>query len=232
MDYFLLDNPLTEDPDDQIAIVANVRTYTDSQIVQRMMKRGTSLTETDILAVVNSYHSEIGLIIEEGDGINTALINAQPAIGGKFNSVNDSFDKARHAVNYGVNFSKPIRLKIAGYRMNKVQTPETGPVVASVKDSVSGLSDGALSAGGVLEISGKCLKIFTDIPDNGVFFIAAGGTEYRAATFVENKPSRLIVMIPELPSGTYSLEIRTNFIKVATPGKQLRKARFGKPLTM
>jgi hypothetical protein len=58
------------------------------------------------------------------------------------------------------------------------------------------------------------------------------GTEYKATTLVENKPSRLIVMLPPLPSGAYTLEVRTHFIGNATPGKQLRRAQFAKPLNI
>jgi hypothetical protein len=63
-----------------------------------------------------------------------------------------------------------------------------------------------------------------------VYFVAVDGTEYKAVTLVENKPSRLIVMLPSLPSGTYMLEVRTHFINSSKPGKQLRKIQFAKPL--
>jgi ribosomal protein S17E len=232
MDYFFIDNPLTGDPNDKMGILTNVRTYTDPQIVKRMMQRGTLLTETDILATLNLYSSEIGRIVEEGDGIHTDLINAQPSLVGKFIDVSDSFDGNRHKVTYNVNFSKAIQQKIGGYKMRKVQTPDTGPIIIAVKDSISGLTDGTLSAGGVLELSGHCLKIFTDMPDNGVVFIAADNTEYKASVFVDNKPSRFAVMIPVLLAGTYTLEVRTNYIKSSAPSKQLRKTQFDKPLTM
>jgi hypothetical protein len=49
---------------------------------------------------------------------------------------------------------------------------------------------------------------------------------------VENKPARLIVMLPSLPSGTYTLKVHTPFIGNTTPGKQLRKAQFPKPLNI
>ncbi|MDR1096614.1 MAG: DUF4469 domain-containing protein, partial [Tannerella sp.] len=71
-----------------------------------------------------------------------------------------------------------------------------------------------------------------DLPDDGVYFIDAGGTEYKAATLVENKPARLIVILPPLPSGAYTLEVRTHFIGSAAPGKQLRRAQFAKSLNI
>ncbi|MDR2775983.1 MAG: DUF4469 domain-containing protein [Tannerella sp.] len=232
MDYFLIDNCLTPDPNDQIAIPANIRSYTDEQIIDRIMQRGTTLTRPDLLAAVRAYQEEHGYIVEEGNGFNTGLINADPTVAGKFNSVTDAYDSSRHRMYYAVNFSKNIREKFGRVKMTKVQAPVTGPIIVAVKDSISGLTDGTLSVGGVLDISGSRLKAYPDLPDDGVYFIASDGTEYKVSTLVENKPSRLIAMIPELPAGGYTLEVRTHFISSSVPGKQLRKAQFAKQLSV
>jgi hypothetical protein len=112
---------------------------------------------------------------------------------------------------YSVNFSRTIQVKFAKVKMNKVQTPNIGPLITAVRDSLSGLTDGTLSAGGVLDISGSRLKVYPELADDGVYFIAADDTEYKAITLVENKFLRLIVMLPALPSGSYTLEVRTHF---------------------
>jgi hypothetical protein len=230
MDYFLTDNHLTPDPDDQVAIPANVRSYTDEGIIDRILQRGTTLTRADLLASIQAYQAEHGYIVDEGNGFNTGLINAGPSITGKFNGVTDSYDHSRHNLRYGVNFSKSVRERIGKVKMTKVQAPVTGPIITAIKDSLSDLTDGTLSAGGVLDIAGSRLKVYPDIPEDGVYFIASDGTEYKASTLVENKPSRLIAMIPTLPAGSYTLEVRTHYIKSAEPGKQLRKMQFAKML--
>jgi hypothetical protein len=232
MDYFLTDNHLTSDPNDQTAIPTNIRSYTDDQIIDRIMQRGTTLTRPDLLAGIRAYQEEHGYIVEEGNSFNTGLLNAGPDIAGKFNSVTDGYDHSRHKTRYSVSFSRSIQEKIAKIKMNKVQAPNTGPLIAAIRDGASGLTDGTLSAGGVLDITGSRLKVFPDLPDDGVYIVAPDGVEYKASTLVENKPSRLIVMIPELPPGTYTLEVRTHFIGNATPGKQLRKAQFAKLLNI
>jgi hypothetical protein len=232
MDYFLIENNLTPDPNDQVAIPANIRSYTDDDIVDRIMQRGTTLTRPDLLAAIQAYKAEHGYIIEEGNGFNTGLINAGPSISGKFNDATDSFDHARHSLRYNVNFSKDIREKVGAVKMSKVQAPVTGPIIVAIKDSLSGLTDGILTAGSVLDISGSRLKVFPDIPEDGVYFVASDGTEYKASTLVENKPSRVIAMIPALPAGAYTLEVRTHYIGSSTPGKQLKKTQFSKVLSM
>jgi hypothetical protein len=121
---------------------------------------------------------------------------------------------------------------VAKIKVSKVQTPNTGPLITAIRDGVSGLTDGTLSAGGVLDIAGSRLKIFSDLPDDGVYFVAPDGKEYKATMLVENKPSRLIVMLSSLPSGTYTLEVRTHYTGSGKPGKQLRKAPFTKLLNI
>jgi hypothetical protein len=232
MDYFLIDNHLTPDQDDQVAIPANIHSYTDEEIVDRILNRGTTLTRADLLASIQTYHAEHGYIVDEGNGFNTGLINAGPNILGKFNNVTDSYDNSRHKMRYNVNFSKSIQEKVSKVKMTKIQAPATGPVIAAIKDSISGLTDGTLSVGGVLDIAGNRLKVYTEISEDGVYFIASDGTEYKASTLVENKPSRLIVIIPALPEGSYTLEVRTHFIGSSTKGKQLRKMQFAKVLNV
>jgi hypothetical protein len=80
--------------------------------------------------------------------------------------------------------------------MNKMQAPNTGPLVTAIYDGISGLTDSTLNAGGVLDIAGSRLKVFPDLPDDSVYVVAPDGKEYKASTLVENKPSRLIVMRP------------------------------------
>jgi hypothetical protein len=232
MEYFLVDNNLTPDPNDQIAIPTNIRSYTDNDIIDRIMQRGTTLTRPDLLAAVRAYLEEHGYIVEEGNGFNTGLINAGPSITGKFNDATDSYDHSRHSLRYSMNFSKDIREKISRVKMTKVQAPVTGPIIVAIKDSLSGQTDGTLSAGGVLDIAGSRLKVYPDIPEDGVYFLASDGTEYKASVLVENKPSRVIVMLPVLPVGSYTLEVRTHYSSSSIPGKQLRKTQFAKLLNV
>jgi hypothetical protein len=52
--YSLVENQLTERPDDYSAITHSLPSLDKAAIIDRMLNRGTSLTRTDILAVMNS----------------------------------------------------------------------------------------------------------------------------------------------------------------------------------
>lgn len=54
-----------------------------------------------------------------------------------------------------------------------------------------------------------------------------------AAAVAENKPARLMVMIPAtVAAGTYHVEVRTKLDSSGKPGKSLKVGRFSKELTV
>ncbi len=232
LNYFLINNHLTPDPNDQTTVVTGVKSYNDEEIAERMLRRGSTVTKADILAVFQNLVTEISYIVSEGDAVNSALIQATPSISGKFNDVRDSFDPSRHKLNYNLRFGKTVRDAMRKTKATKVATPETGPIISMIRDSVSGQADGTLTSGGSLEIFGSRLKVIPDMEGNGAFFIGADGTEYPVVTLVDNKPSRLIVLIPTLPAGDYILEVRTNFSGSSVPVKQIKIVRYAKTLAV
>ena len=68
------------------------------EIVKRIVKRGTTLTETDIRAVLRLSFEEIAEAVSEGNNVNLILVNNRPSIQGVFSDVNDSYDASRHTV--------------------------------------------------------------------------------------------------------------------------------------
>jgi hypothetical protein len=84
----------------------------------------------------------------------------------------------------------------------------------------------------VLQIRGGRLKLATENPDNGIFLIDEQAQTVKLATIVENKPARLIAMIPaNLPAGVYTLEVRTNLSAYNKEAKSIKTGRFQKELT-
>ncbi|MDE5798246.1 MAG: DUF4469 domain-containing protein, partial [Treponemataceae bacterium] len=66
----------------------------------------------------------------------------------------------------------------------------------------------------------------------GVFLVPEnGGEAVRCGVVAENKPARVMVMIPaDIASGTYYAEVRSRFMGNSQAGKTLKTGRFGKPL--
>src|SRR5699024_8087504 len=83
------------------------------------------------------------------------------------------------------------------------------PMVRYFKDFSSDTVNQTLTPGAPAEIRGSDLKVDPADTSQGVFFIAADGTETRAATIMRNMPSNLIFMVPGgLAAGEYEVEVR------------------------
>ena len=173
--YCLRENLLTPAPDDYMAQMTDVRSYTLDEIIDAMMEKGTTITRADVAATLQVYGEVCSSIIADGSAINTPLMNTSMSISGVFNGANDSFDKKRHTVNLN------------------------------------------LTAGTLLRI----------------FFVPETGTPVRAAVIAENKPARLMAIIPaDLAQGTYYIEVRTKLSGGGTKLKAAKKGSFAKPLTV
>jgi len=216
--YSTTENLLTERPDDLSAICYPASNFDKDAIFNEMMKRGTLLTKTDILAVLNLYEETIADILSSGNTVTTPLFNTSFSISGVFEGAMDSFDPSRHKLN--INLTKGTMSRDAEKRVKLEKTNAVAPMplIQEVKDSISGSYNSKLTPGGVIELRGNTLKIDGDKPECGLWFVFEDGTETKAAVIVENKPSRIIAMIPNLVVGEYNVKIVTQY----TGGKVLK----------
>lgn len=100
--YHLVENQLTERPDDFMAQTHSAITFTREMVVERMLQRGTLLTKTDILAVFNAEDETIVDIVKEGNTVAMPLFYTAFSISGVFESPMDSFDHLRHKLNINI----------------------------------------------------------------------------------------------------------------------------------
>ena len=233
LQYNLLENLLTPAPDDYMAQVINVRSYSNEEIADLMLKRGTSLTKADTLLVLQVYQQVIADLIADGCAVTNPLFNAFPSISGVFEGAADNFDGARHKVNINLNVGTVLRDAVKNVKTEKVQLVEALPYITEVQDTVSGSVNDKLTLGGVMTIIGSRLKFITENENNGVYLISENNTETKCNIIVDNKPARLIVMIPnKLSQGSYHLEVRTTFTTAPKASKQLKVGRFAKILSV
>ena len=231
--YCLRENLLTPAPDDYMAQMTDVRSYTLDEIIDAMMEKGTTITRADVAATLQVYGEVCSSIIADGSAINTPLMNTSMSISGVFNGANDSFDKKRHTVNLNLTAGTLLREAAAKVKCEKTETVSTDPYITEVTDVVSGKVNTVLTKGGVVQLTGSRLKFDQKDEAQGIFFVPETGTPVRAAVIAENKPARLMAIIPaDLAQGTYYIEVRTKLSGGGTKLKAAKKGSFVKPLTV
>ena len=180
------------------------------------------------------YREVVTDLVADGSAVNTALFHITPSIAGVFNGLGDSFAPARHTVKVNLNQGAALRSAAGRIKTRKVQVADPIPYIVEVKDVLSGSTNDHLTAGGVVQMRGSRLKFVADDTTNGIFLLPAiGGTEVRLTTVVENKPARLIAMLPAyIGAGEYHLEVRTTYINSAKTSQTLKTGRFHRTLTL
>lgn len=219
--YHLVENHLTDRDNDYTAQVQSASSFDKNALVDRMLQRGTLLTKTDILAVLNSFDETVCDVLKEGSTINLPLFNTGFSISGVFEGAMDSFDPARHDININISRGLLLRELKDDISAEKVATPAPSNNIIEVKDSITGKVNESVTSGGVFEIYGSGIKVSGSSADVGVYFEAFDGTTSKVATIVQNNPSNLIVMVPVLKAGDYTLKIVTQY----AGGKDLKEPR-------
>ncbi|MDE6706122.1 MAG: DUF4469 domain-containing protein [Treponemataceae bacterium] len=232
--YSLRENLLTPEPDDCMAQVQDVRSYSQDEVIDLMMRRGTTLTRADVAAVLQVYTEVIGELTADGSAVNTPLFNTSFSVGGVFNGMADMFDRARHTVSVNVNAGTALREAVKSVRTEKTEGAATGPYITEAADVVSGAVNSTVTAGGILRLTGARLKFDVADAGQGVFLVPeSGGEAVRCSVVAENKPARLMVMIPaDIAPGTYYAEVRTKIVEGNKSGKTLKAGRLGKVLSV
>ncbi|MGI0516875.1 DUF4469 domain-containing protein [Treponema denticola] len=231
--YSLRENLLTPAPDDYMAQVTDVRSYTLDEIIDLMMEKGTTLTRADVAATLQVYGEVVSAIIKDGSAVNTPLMNTSMSISGVFDGANDSFDKKRHTVNLNITAGTLLRDAVTKVKCEKTEGVSTDPYITEVTDIVSGKVNEVLTKGGVVQLVGSRLKFDAKDTAQGIFFVPETGNPVRAAVIAENKPARLMAIIPaDLAAGTYYIEVRTKYANATKQLKTLKIGRFAKPLTI
>ena len=81
--YALRENLLTPEPDDYMAQTVDARSYRGEEIVDLMLKRGSTLTKADA-AAVELYNTVCAELIADGCNLNTPLMNTSLSVSGVF----------------------------------------------------------------------------------------------------------------------------------------------------
>jgi hypothetical protein len=211
LEYALVLNELTDDPNDFRAQVVNVRSFTQNDVIDRIMKIGAGLTRSDIVSVLEAEKQVVTDIIADGGAVNTDLFYASPSIQGVFTA---TAEPDAHTVRINLRPGQVLQKAIVDMKTKEVPGGgTTSHAINAVIDATSGEVNIGLTVGGIITIQGHKIKISGPDADVGLYFRdAAGGAEEKyPGVFGENLPSRLTFIMPALTPGVYRLSIKTKF---------------------
>lgn len=209
----LYDNLLTERKGDYTAKPRITGTLYNTDIAARIVAARTEYQHGTILNILDMADSHKVQAIAEGksvvDGVGQYLVNVQ----GAFEGEKAQFEPGKHALGITYTMGKLLRetLKLVKVEVNGVAA--VGPVINTVTDSTSKAINGQLSSGGALVLGGVNLKIQGDDPSIGVYLTPTteGAAPMKAPVVIANSPSQVIVQMPTLADGQYTVSLTTQY---------------------
>lgn len=220
--YYLHPNAISQNPDSHKAVIIPHRVHNTQGIIEEMLKKGTTLSEADILATMQLLFEVVTEQLQEGNNVNLPIVNLRPGISGSFSGALDSFDPKRHKTKATASIGMLLSKSMKNVSVEKTNRPLTIPLLSSFKDIQTGSLNDILTVGGIGELSGSDLNYNAAHPDEGIFFISTTNEEYKVTQVAVLHPKKLVFSIPLVPAGNYTLIVRKNF---GNSGKTLRQGR-------
>ena len=227
--YYLVPNTATPDPNDQSARVATQKNHTEADLAQEMFERNMVAKPDLALGVINYYQTLIAEKIANGDAVNTVLCTIRPGIQGVFTNADDTFDPARHTIRANFYNGPLLDEKLATAAVEKIQQPAPAPVLVTYTDTTTGHQNSVVTPGEIALGKGENLKGGSD-PTEGFFFInVATGVATRVTKVARLTNGEVTFLNPTLAAGDYWLEARRLY---GANKDLLRVGRLGFKLTV
>ena len=211
----LYPNLLTEDPNDYVARVVSDRTLSVKEICNEAVGRGGAATTAEAMEHnVNLFLKEMGYQLSDGFSINTGYFTANALIRGVFNSPTETFNADKHAILYQFNQGELLRKELPNVAVEITGLGDSSISISEVLDVKTGSVNDLLTPSRNLRIKGIKLKLAGDNPAVGVYFVnqaTSERTKVESSEIVTNNPAELIIVIPELAAGNYSIEVASQF---------------------
>ena len=230
---YLYDNVLTENPNDFMARVSSERSLSVKEICESASNRGGA----DVSAAAMEHAAELFLKemayqLSDGYSVNTVYFTASAQIRGVFDSPTESFNAQKHTVLFQFAQGERLRAELPNIEVEILGVADNVAAILQVTDVKSGSVNETLTPNRNLKIAGSKIKVVGDDSKVGVFFVNTATnavTQVDKSDMVTNNPSELIVVIPNLAVGSYTLKVVTQF-NPSTPLKSARTVEFDKVL--
>ncbi len=231
----MVDNPLTEDPNDFTLKVKAGNMVTTEDIARALQEEGTEFQLETLVDILNRGDRIIRNKLLAGFSVGTGVFYAYPSVTGVWRDKSETFDDSRHKVGVNFQLSAALREGVKQVGVEVLGVSSAGPEISVVTDTWTGELNGLITPDEVVSVKGRNIQIAGEDEGNGIRFIRVDDgtrTEVEMRRLTENKPSSLSFRVPELLPGDYYLELTTQFSASNSLLKQARTTRFEKVLNV
>ncbi len=197
-----------------IGNIISTLTYSNEAIIEEIVKRNSTVTRQEALAVIDLYEEIIRQILRKGNTVTTGIFRASLSMRGAFESKTDKIDYRKHSARVVIRPASGLNKKVCtGIRFHKFPGSRERYFISFVIN-LHDHRDRILFRGGMFEIGGKGLKVYNYENRYDLAITASDGSVSSLDVF-EASPSRLLAVVPAgLPAGPASLSLRLSYASV------------------
>jgi hypothetical protein len=225
LNVLLYDNPLTPEKDDYIGRVQLNGTITNADVARDIVNQRSEYRYETILNILTLGDDAKRNRLASGYAVNDGVAQMYPSITGRFVGSGAQFDSKIHSIGVTMTTTSALRNALENTTVAVQGAAVTGPVINRIIDVYSETENTQITTGRNLKIVGQRLRIAgEDSSVVGVWFVRADDASQRTRVddrdMVDNNPSQLTVLAPDLTAGDYYVEVVTQSM---TGGKELLK---------
>ena len=230
--FYLIDNTITPEQGDKIAKMKSKKTKRIEDIADLIVKERTEYRKDTIVNILKLANEAKMTFFSMGEMVNDGMVIFEPTITGNFYENTDFVDGRNECViNTRVtNDVHNLTAQVKG-TYNGLTVENGGAAIDGIVDSATGLTTGKITPGKTVTITGKKIRIVPEegesIPDCITFTnVATQQVIVQSDALTSNDPSKLVLQLPMLPVGAYTLTIKTKHSTTSTTLKEPRYITF------
>ncbi|MDR1399515.1 MAG: DUF4469 domain-containing protein [Treponema sp.] len=233
---WLRQNLLTQDVENDF--VAEVSTTGDTlrneDLAARIVAGRSELRFETILSILTARDEIVREAIVQGTPVLDGCVRVAPRVSGIWVGVSHAFDPALHKIGIDVSPSAEMRSVLETVGVEVLGEKNSGAYIGLVTDVSTGKTNGTITPGEDVIVTGNKLKIVPEDDEKlGVFFVGEDGTEIQVThKLTENNPKKLIFRVPALEPGAWTLKIVTRFTSSSHLLNDPRIITYEYPLTV
>ncbi len=209
-------NLLTKDVDnDYVAEVSltGKKALRNADIARLIKEAGSELKYETLLSILDQSDRITREQVQAGYSVLTGCCQYSPRVAGTWIGANAKFDPAVHKITLDIVPSAEMRAVLKEVGVEVLGVKDGGAFIGLVIDTATGLTDGTVTTGDDILVEGDKLKVApAEEPGMGVFFISATSEVIPVTRrLTQNDPKKLLVRVPDLPAGQYTLRVVTRF---------------------
>jgi hypothetical protein len=203
---------------DYIARTENEAALNIEQVCAALKTRGGfSGDYGNLVSNTKAFFEEAAYQLCDGFSINTGYYSIHPNISGTFNSAKEVYNQTKNPVRFRFRTQAKLR-RLAEFVTVEIKgVADVNGWIDTFTDIEAESVNGTVTSCNQFVINGSKIKIAGNDPSIGLYLVnVEDGSEIKVSRIAENAPSKIIGLIPETPSGSFKIVIKTQYVNSGT----------------